>query len=572
MARIHNTGPGDGPGLFAVLKVLGVLLVVVLGVSVFLYGGYLSYTGLDGPEAPVTEAETRADPSGRKFEYGRSQLSREGDLWVLELVGAPAELGAAQGRLTRRLLARTDQRIDELLTQRFGTWMDAWASRMLLRWDYRDADLPLGEEIRIELAALAAQQPEDEDAKISAYHRLFLMQCFFELGRRVQDNFLDGVMFAVQTDTHAAGEAGKLLIGRSFTLDLGAEFDPDRLVTVYRPDGKYPFASIGWPGLVGVVTGVNARGVFVAGNPVRTDDPREDKGEPVPLLLRRVLEEADSLERAVSMLQDAEVRTAATVLVGDGVQRKAVVVEMAPRASEEGRVTRGEKERLVWATNHLVSENFERDAQNERVMRTTASGYRYDRLQELLEGRDQGSWSPETVLEVLRDRRGHEDEPLGLGNRYAIENLRTSHAIVLDATAMVLWVGEGPSTLGRFRAFDLKHLLRPREHRQGAPQSFQPDRLLYSEIYADYRVALEEMEYARERLNAGEFEQARFSAEVALSLAPDIGPLHRLLGNIYRELEMENEALAAYRRYLELVPGQNRDQDRVRGMIDELER
>lgn len=571
MARPYSSAQGDGPGIVAVLKVLVVLLAIVGVVGAFLYGGYLSYTSLDGPDVEPTAAEAKADPSGRQFEYGRSRLRREGELWLLELVGSPPEIGAAHGRLTRRLLARVDKRIDKLLGQRFATWIDAWASRMFLRWDYRDSDAELGESIKSELAALAAELPDTDDAKLSPYHRLFLMQCFFDLSRRVQDSFVDGTMFAVTAETgDPRGEPGNLLVGRSFTLDLGADFENDRIVTVYRPDGKYPFASVGWPGLVGVVTGVNARGVYVSGNVVRTDDPREDTGEPLPLLLRRVLEEADNLERAVSMLQDAKLRTPAVVLVGDGVQRKAVVVEMAPRPTEEGRVTRGEKDRVVWATNHLVSENFERDAQNERMMRTTSSGYRYTRLEELL--RKPTKWSPEQVLEVLRDRRGHDDAPLGLGNRNALENLSSTHAVVLDATAMVLWVSEGPSALGRFRAFDLRHLLRPEQNRSSAPQSFQADRLLYSETYADYRVALEEMEYARSRFIEGEVEQARFSAEVAVSLAPDIGPLYRLLGNIYRELEMKPEALKAYRRYLELVPGQSREQDRVRGLIDELER
>ena len=570
MARSFAHHQNEGPGLFAVLKVLAVLMAILVGVSVFIYSGYLSYTTLDGPDTETPALDTKADPSGRSFEYGRSRLSRQGKLWVLELVGNSQELGAAHGRLTRRLLARLDARIDFLVQQRFGEWLDAWASRMLLRWDYRDADQALSEDTRLELAAFAGEIEHAEDAKLSAYHRSFLRQCFFEVSRRVQDAFVDGSMFAVTADRNEpGGEAGNLLVGRSFTIDLGADFEADRVVAIYRRDGKYPFASVTWPGMIGVVTGVNARGIVVTGNPARTDDPREESGEPLPIVLRRVLEEADTLDRAITILRDADLRTGAVVLVGDGVQRKSVVVEMGPRSTEESRVVRGEGDRMIWATDHLVSENFNRDAQNERVARTTASGYRYERLAEILESQD--DWTPETVLRVLRDRRGHKDAALGLGNRYALETLATTHSVVIDATAMVLWVAEGPSTLGRYRAFDLRHLLRPREYRPGAPQDFPPDRLLYSEEYNDYRVALDELEYARKRFSMGDTETARFSAEIALSLAPDVGPLHRLLGNIYRELDMKDEALTAYRRYLELVPGQNRDQDRVRGIIDELE-
>ena len=65
-------------------------------------------------------------------------------------------------------------------------------------------------------------------------------------------------------------------------------------------------------------------------------------------------------------------------------------------------------------------------------------------------------------------------------------------------------------------------------------------------------------------------EEHKRGISVSLALAPDIGELHRLLGDIERELEHPDEAKAHYRRYLELVPGKLRDQERVRGLLEEL--
>jgi tetratricopeptide (TPR) repeat protein len=551
-------------------KLFITLLAILGGAWLLLYSFFLANTELDGVEVDLPVVKTHADASGRAFENGRSRLSRQGKLWVLELVGTPEEIGSAHGKLLERLLEEQDDAVSKVLRSRFGEWLDAWASRMLLRWDYREADHDWPEASRRELAALAAEVHHREDEPLSPYHRLVLQQCFFDLARRLQDSIVGGSMFAISTEGPESNKgASKLLLGRNFTIDLGMDFLPERIVTIYRPDGKYPFASVGWPGMVGVVTGLNARGVFVAANPARTDDPGDGKGRPLPLVLREILETADNLDRAVEMLEGAETRTAGTVLIGDGVAHQAVIVELKPRATDEGRHLRGEKERVIWATDHLVSEAFERDAQNERVMRTTASGYRFERLAELLN--DAEAFGPDEAAEVLRDRRGKDSASLGLGNRYALENLATTHSVVVDATAMVLWVGEGPSTLGRYRALDLRHLLRPDTFRPSAPQDFQPDRLLYSEEYNDYQVALEELAYARRLFGEGRVEEARFSAEVALSLAPDIGPLHRLLGDIYRDLEDTPAAITAYKRYLELVPGRHRDQERARGILSELE-
>jgi isopenicillin-N N-acyltransferase like protein len=58
---------------------------------------------------------------------------------------------------------------------------------------------------------------------------------------------------------------------------------------------------------------------------------------------------------------------------------------------------------------------------------------------------------------------------------------------------------------------------------------------------------------------------------VALALAPDLGELHRLLGDIERDLDHPEQARVHYKRYLELVPGHRRDQVRVEGILAELE-
>ena len=216
----------------------------------------------------------------------------------------------------------------------------------------------------------------------------------------------------------------------------------------------------------------------------------------------------------------------------------------------------------------MVRDVYEADAHNERIRRTTSSGYRYDRLAALLAA--PGNFEPKDAVAVLRDRSGLENVELGLGNRNALENLHTTQSIVVDATSMVLWVAEGPSTLGRYRAFDLRHLLGRQGSRPAPLADFPADRLLYSEEYRDYKEALEGIDYARELLGLERPREALAAAQVSLALAPDIGELHRLLGDIERELEHDEEAKLHYRRYLELIPGRQRDQERVKGIIEEL--
>ncbi|HWB74710.1 MAG TPA: C45 family peptidase [Nannocystaceae bacterium] len=569
MARLAlggGTPKGSESAVLALLRASLALLGTAFVLVALLYSGYLNYTDLDGPDVEVAAESFEVSETGRELRYGRSHLTRDGKIWRLHLAGSPEQIGDARGRLTARLFEHLDRQVQERIDERYGAWLEGWTASMLTRWDYRDADRHLGDAYRRELAAMAAAMPEAQTGRASAYHRLFLYQGFDSLVARLDDVVIEGAAFAVVRKKSGA-EPGNLLVGRTLWFDLEHDAEPDRVLTVVRPDGRYPFVSIGWAGLLGVVTGVNSRGIFVALDPARTDDPLED-GAPLPIALRRVLEEADTLEHAVEILRAAELRTSGIVLVADGPQRKAVVVELGARDREDRRVVRGEDESTVWATDHLLREPFEGDLQNDWVRRYSSSGYRYDRLGELLA--QGGDVDPARVVSILRDRRGLDHAELGLGNPNALENLRIAQAVVLDASAMVLWVCEGPSALGRFKAFDLSRLL-GREDAPAVPLDDLPaDPLLYSEEYRDWLEATDAIEHARELLNRGYPDRALVSAQIAHALAPDVGELHRLLGDISRELGDTDEAIVHYRRYLELVPGRRREQNRVEGIIAEL--
>ena len=570
MARFALGGPRSSSdrAVFALLRAAGILLGLGFVLIALSYQGYLSYTDLDPPDVEVTPQAFSIDPTGRRLDYGRNWLGRDGRIWRLHLEGTPEQMGDARGRLTSRLFRQLDDDVLETIERRYSAGMEAWTAAMVLRWDYRGADRFVDEEHRRELAAMALALPEAGGERLDAYHRLFLYQCLYGLTQRLDDVLLEGHMFAAVPKRRSGAEPGNLVIGRTLTVDLGREADPDRIVTFYRPDGRYPFVSVGWAGMIGVVTGINARGIFVGLDAARTDDPLED-GAPLPLVLRQVLERADTLEQAVEILTQAELRTSGIVLVGDGVQRKAVVLELAARDREDRRTSRGEDDNVVWATDHMITDAFEGDMQNDWVRRYTSSGYRYDRLAELLA--DVDVIDAQAAVEILRDRRGKGATALGLGNRNALENMATTQSIVLDATAMVMWVAEGPSTLGRYRAIDLRREL-GRDDSPPAPLEDLPsDPLLYSEQYRDYEEALEALEHASKLLADGYAERALWSAKVALALAPDVGDLHRLLGDIERELGHNDQAREHYHRYLELVPGRRREQVRVEGILAELE-
>src|SRR5262249_32944708 len=105
------------------------------------------------------------------------------------------------------------------------------------------------------------------------------------------------------------------------------------LVTVYRPKGKRAFASVGFPGLVGVLSGMNDAGLAVAVHEVFDVKAGEDhfdvQGTPYGLCLRRVLEECRTIEEAQKLL--AKMRRTPPINVAVADRTRVGVLEVTPK-------------------------------------------------------------------------------------------------------------------------------------------------------------------------------------------------------------------------------------------------
>src|SRR5262249_7170629 len=88
---------------------------------------------------------------------------------------------------------------------------------------------------------------------------------------------------------------GGPLFGRNLDYPTLGFLHEYSLVTVFRPTGKHAFASIGFPGLIGCLSGMNDAGLALAVLEVyksNDDSPAFDpQGTPYAMCFRRILEE-----------------------------------------------------------------------------------------------------------------------------------------------------------------------------------------------------------------------------------------------------------------------------------------
>lgn len=119
-------------------------------------------------------------------------------------------------------------------------------------------------------------------------------------------------------------------------------------VFVVKPSGGTAYAAVGWPGLIGVLSGQNERGVALAVMVVHGERGCVE-GVPFQLAFRRALERSKTSDDVAKVLGDMELTVTNNLAVVDREGRSRVL-EIGP----DGVVSR-EGSRLV-STNHFVSQ------------------------------------------------------------------------------------------------------------------------------------------------------------------------------------------------------------------------
>ena len=228
------------------------------------------------------------------------------------------------------------------------------------------------------------------------YPRMVFLHALYDIALSFEHSPLLGcTAFGLGPEATSDGHA---LFARAFDFEAADVFDRDKAVFVVREDGKIPFASVAWPGLVGVVTGMNAEGVAVAVNGGRAREP-STTGMPVAFSLRETLESAHDTTRRSRSSRGRRVMVSHLVFVGDA-KGHFVVVERAP--GMPAYVREGTDPARVAVTNHFEGP-LGGDERDVRVRETTTTLPRRARADELVGAVAPHSADVTRAVSMLRD-------------------------------------------------------------------------------------------------------------------------------------------------------------------------
>jgi isopenicillin-N N-acyltransferase-like protein len=467
-------------GLFSRHRKKIIALVTAVAIGPIAHGVIAISTPMDPPPLGAPGDLPMRDESGVRHVGPGYARTREG-LREVYLRGSPEQIGTEHARLVHEAMVTNE---DELWDS-FSKVVPLAPARALMmdvgRLRYRNVDRGIPEPRRRELAAQSrAFDPDPFTPHLPTYHRMVFLHALYDIALSFEHSPLIGCSAFVLGPE--ATENGHTLLGRAFDFEAGDVFDRDKAVFFVAGDGVLPFASVAWPGLVGVMSGMNAEGVAIIVNGGRAREP-QTTGEPVIFLLRDVLERAHDTAEAVAILRSQSVMVSHLVLVADAKGATAIV-ERAPGAEPFVRDHFADPDRVP-LTNHFEGP-LAADERNQTVRAHTTTLPRRARLDELLHDVGPHEGSVDRAVAMLRDHTCAGGAACELGDRRAIDALIATHGIVADTTDRVLWVSAGPHLSGKFVRFDLRLIFAP-DHdpsRDPPPQTIPEDPIVHDGRYA----------------------------------------------------------------------------------------
>lgn len=438
---------------------------------------------LEDHNAAVPNVTKHSDTT---FSFGNNfLLKNKHRFWEMYIEGDPLQRGLISGALSQKLVLKQEaaflSKLREMVPSRFKQRLLSQFLKIYNRKVYRYVP----DEYQAEIYGLSQYVSPDYDHIATPFRRSLYLHAAHDIGHALTDLALVGcTSFAVWGDRT---DDGSLLIARNMDFYAGDDFAQDKIVMFIKPDDGYPFMSVSWAGMAGVLSGMNMEGLTVTINAGKSDMPLIAK-MPVSLLAREILQYAATIDEAVAIARQREVFVSESILVGSTADGKAVIIEVSPKKFGVYRV--GINVEQIICSNHFQSEAYKNDKNNIATINDSHSQYRHERMQQLLQ--EHKMIDPVKAVEIIREREGLNGAAIGYGNEKAINQLLAHHSVVFKPQQRLVWVSSGPYQLGEFTAYDLNEIFTkraPSDTLVSLAQEWRTipeDEFLHSEAYSNY--------------------------------------------------------------------------------------
>lgn len=374
----------------------------------------------------------------------------ESGLWELFVKGDAFQRGEAIGKLSSDLLHYQEKVFVDQIREIVPSDSYLKFLRFFIVLFNRHLGENVLEEYRDEIYGISLSCTHEYDFIGTPYERQLNYHSAHDLGHAMQDYMLVGCSSFATWGTQSADSS--LLIGRNFDFYVGDAFAENKQVAFYTPDQGYKFASVGWPGMIGVLSGMNETGLTVTINAAKSAVPT-GSATPISILTREILQYASTIDEAFAIAQKRKTFVSESILIGSSKDGKAAIIEKSP---EKTVLFKGKEANRLICTNHYQSEEFSKDERNMENIRTSDSPYRFARLEELIN--ENMPIDASKAASILRNHKGLQDADLGLANEMAINQFIAHHSVIFQPEKRLMWVSTSPWQCGKYVAYDLNKI------------------------------------------------------------------------------------------------------------------
>ncbi|MCC6461439.1 MAG: peptidase C45 [Saprospiraceae bacterium] len=420
-----------------------------------LLAGYLYLRAvaiMDPPAVTDTRsAQARRDSLGPYcYTLGRNWFRRsDSGLYELYVEGQPFERGVANGKLTRELVVKQEDAFNEQINQMVPSGAYRHFLKYVIGWFNRNLDENVTQEYKEEIYGVSLSASDQYNYIGSNYQRLMNYHAAHDIGHALQNMALVGCTSFGTWNSRSADSS--LIVGRNFDFYVGDKFAEDKIVAFVRPTQGHAFMMITWGGMTGVVSGMNEKGLTVTLNAAKSDLPA-GSATPISLLGREILQYAQNIQEALSIARQRKTFVSESILIGSAQDNKAVVIEKTP---EETSLYQSGQDYLI-CSNHYQSSALAGQPNNRLQLEESASLYRFQRVEELLQRA--GPLTLPKAVALLRDQKGQRDADIGLGNEKAVNQLIAHHSVVFQPQKLLVSISTAPWQLGPYVTYDLRKI------------------------------------------------------------------------------------------------------------------
>ncbi len=367
-------------------------------------------------------------------------------LFELYVEGKPFERGVVNGKLTRELIQLQEDYFNDQINKMVPSNFYRHFLKYVVGWFNRDLDKHVTEEDKEEIYGISLSASRKYDYIGNNYQRILNYHAAHDIGHALQNLALVGCTSFGTWGSRS--EDGNMIIGRNFDFYVGDHFSENKIVSFENPSEGFKFMYVTWGGFIGVVSGMNEKGLTVTINAAKSDIPT-GSATPVSLVAREILQYARNISEALAIAKKRKMFVSESFLIGSAEDGKAVIIEKTP--DSVGLYDPGKNE--IICANHFQSKELANLRSNRIQIKQSASDYRYHRLEELLDATPKNSVAK--TVRILRDRGGMENSDIGQGNEKAVNQMIAHHSIIFEPQKQLVWVSTGPWQLGQFVCYDL---------------------------------------------------------------------------------------------------------------------